>query len=440
MMEGMSEMSEVEKWLRALQGGGFDSSLARLYGKRPEVLEAQKKRYETLLKDFRSSFPGQREVDLFSAPGRTEVGGNHTDHNSGRVLAAAVDLDIVAAAAVTESGVITVRSEGHPTVEVNVEQLSPVRDERYTSTALVRGVAARFKEMGHRIGGFDAVLASRVPKGSGLSSSAAFEVLVGTVINHLYNGGRLDALQLAQIGQYSENVHFGKPCGLMDQTTSAVGGFVTIDFADQAKPVVRKINFDFAASGYRLVITNTGGDHTSLNEDYAALEHEMKDVARALGGQVLREFSGDKVLQNMKFLRTKVSDRAILRALHFYADDRRVADEVDALEKKDFGGFLRLVIESGYSSWMLCQNCYIPGDSRRQEIALALAVSERILKGRGAWRVHGGGFAGTIQAFVPEDKLPLYLQEMGGIFGPDACYELQVRSEGAMKIARVRES
>jgi len=420
--------------LETISSGAADGALAALYGSDPAGLSGRRRRYANLVERFGRLFPGGREVELFSAPGRTEVGGNHTDHNGGRVLAAAVDLDIVAAVAANDEGVIRVRSEEYPPVDVKVDRLAAVEEEKFTPSALVRGVCARMEELGYRIGGFDACTASSVPEGSGLSSSAAFEVLVATVLNHLYNDGGVDDITVAQVSQYAENNYFGKPCGLMDQTTCAVGGFVAIDFGDFENPVVEKVHFDFAASGFSLVIVNTGGSHADLHGDYIALEREMKDVARALGGSVLREFSREKVMDNIADLRAKVSDRAILRALHFYGDDQRVVDQVAALERGDFARFLELVVESGRSSWMLCQNCYSCDNVEEQGLAVALALSEDILRGRGAWRVHGGGFAGTIQAFVPGELVGRYVGKLQAVFGEGSCHELMVRPVGAIKM------
>jgi galactokinase len=427
-------MPEPTKTLEALHTEKADGVLRKLYGNKPAGLHRQRQRYADLVKKFTALFPGRDDVKLFSTPGRTEVGGNHTDHNAGRVLAAAVDLDAIAAVAKHDEGIIRVQSEGYPQSIINTGELSAVESERYTSSALIRGVCARMKQLGYSIGGFDACVTSDVLKGSGLSSSAAFEVLVATILNHLYNDGQIDDISVAQISQYAENNYFGKPCGLMDQTTCAVGGFVTIDFRDLKNPAVKKVGFDFAASGFSMVIVDTGGTHANLNEDYAALEHEMKEVARAFGGQVLREFSQEAVLNNIPYLRSKVNDRAILRAFHFYDDDRRVVDQVAALEKNDFNQFLSLVTESGYSSWMLCQNCYSHKNIEEQGISVALAVTERLLKGRGAWRVHGGGFAGTIQAFVPGDLLGRYMAHMQAIFGEDSCHELMIRPVGTTSV------
>jgi galactokinase len=420
-------MSEL---LHTLNTGKADNFLGELYGSDPGVVREQRQRYADLIERFSHLYPGKRDVELFSAPGRTEVGGNHTDHNAGRVLAAAVDLDIAAAVARNHADLIRVRSDAYPPVEVNIDELTAVKAERFTPAALVRGVCARMKQLGHTVGGFDACMTSNVPEGSGLSSSAAFEVLIATILNQLYNDSSVDDVTIAQIAQYSENEYFGKPCGLMDQTTSAVGGLVTIDFEDFENPVVKKVDFDFSSSGFSVVIVNTGASHADLHSEYIAMEQEMKAVARVLGGDVLRQFSRDKVLDNISHLRTQVGDRAILRALHFYGDDTRVVDQVEALEKGDFGEFLRLVTESGYSSWMLGQNCYSSSNVEEQGLSVALAVSEIILKGKGAWRVHGGGFAGTIQAFVPNDLLEQYVDQLQSVFGGGSCHRLMIRSTG----------
>ncbi len=427
-------MAPINQILDALKTGRADALLARLYGSKAGVIQNQTARYIRAVEEFRAAFPDRSDIELFSSPGRTEVGGNHTDHNAGRILAAAVDLDIIAVVARSSDPMIRIKSEGYSTDHVSLDVLTPLESEHYTSAALARGVCARFKSLGHKIGGFDAYATSTVPKGAGLSSSAAYEVLVAVIQNELYNASTLNPVLLAQISQFAENNFFNKPCGLMDQTTCSVGGFVTIDFKDFASPIVRKVDFDFAASGFSMVIVDTGGNHADLNEDYTALEHEMKEVARSFGGQVLREFSAEKVLQNLAYLRTRVNDRAVLRALHFYSDDQRVVDQVAALEHNNFQEFLRLIIDSGNSSWMLCQNCYSHKNIEQQGITVALAATENILKSKGAWRVHGGGFAGTIQAFVPNDLLATYVAAMNAIFGPAACTELMIRPAGAIRL------
>lgn len=307
-------------------------------------------------------------------------------------------------------------------------------EERYTSSALIRGISARLAALRYKIGGFRACLVSDVPKGSGLSSSAAYEVMIATILNHFYNQGAIDPVEIAVISQYAENIYFGKPSGLMDQTTCSVGGFVTIDFKDAAQPLVHKVDYDFSRSGYNLVIVETGGDHADLNDDYAALAGEMKSVAREMGGNVLRQTSKEQVLANLAHLRGKVNDRALLRAFHFFDDDQRVVDEVALLEAGQFEAFLKLVIASGRSSCLLNQNCYSTRNPTEQGISLALALSEVLLGDRGAWRVHGGGFAGTIQAFVPRDLASAYVEKMKGIFGQESVYPISIRAAGSIRV------
>ena len=424
-------MATAREIRTSLDKGSARDRLARLYGGTREAMDGQVSRYGLLLDSFAQAFPGSTDVSLFSAPGRTEVGGNHTDHNAGRVLAAAVDLDIIAAAARTADNTIVIQSEGYQPYTVSLDELDPKEAERFTAAAITRGLCARLQGQGRRIGGFRACVSSTVPRGSGLSSSAAFEVLVAAILNGLYNSGAIPPLEMAQAGQFAENAYFGKPCGLMDQAASAVGGFVAIDFGDPGRPLVRKIGFDFAASGYAALIVDTGASHADLNEDYASIAREMKDVARALGAEVLRERSRQAVLENLPRLRAEAGDRAVLRALHFYDENDRAERQAEALEKCRFDEFLRLVVESGRSSWMLCQNCYTASAVREQGIPLALSLSERILGQRGAWRVHGGGFAGTILAFVPHDLLPGYLRTMRGVFGEGSCRSLTIRQQGA---------
>jgi len=394
----------------------------------------QAQRYKNLITKYQAAF-GDGEIELFSAPGRTEIGGNHTDHNHGRVLAGAVNLDNVAVAAKNDSDVIRIESMGYPGFKIDLAITGPVESEKFTSAAMVRGICAGMKKEGFLSGGFNAVIDGGVPKGSGLSSSAAFEVLIGTIINHLFNSGRIDPVKIAQIGQYAENVFFGKPCGLMDQTASSVGGLVAIDFKDPKKPLITKVPFDFAATGYSLVITDTGGHHADLNDEYASLPVEMKSVARALGKEVLRQVTLEEVIRAIPSLREKTGDRAILRAIHFQGDNGRVVKQVEALQRNDFRAFLDLVIESGYSSFMYNQNIYPATSPGEQGVSLGLALSEMVLKGRGAWRVHGGGFAGTIQAFVPSDLQEKYISTLEHVFGSGACYKLSIRPAGAVKVA-----
>lgn len=425
-------MQKTDDMKRALCDGRVQPLFEELYG--PRQAQRQAQRYLALLDRFAGSF-AHEEAMMFSTPGRTEVGGNHTDHNAGRVLAASVGLDVLTLAAPNGEGVIRLRSEGYPDVTVALDTLEPVLAERYTSAALVRGVCARVRELGYKIGGFDAVSASTVLGGSGLSSSAAFEVNMVSVLNGLFNGGAIDDVCSAQIAQYAENVFFNKPCGLMDQTACAVGGFVSIDFNDPAHPLIEKVSFDFASAGHVMLITDTGGSHADLTEDYTALEHEMKAVAAVFGKDALRRIRKQDVLDNMAMLRQRVSDRAILRALHFFDDDARVPAMVQALRENRFETFKRLIIESGYSSWMLCQNNYSANRVEEQGISIACALSETLLKGKGAWRVHGGGFSGTIQAFVPESMAADYKKAMDAVFGADAAMDVFIRPRGTLALS-----
>jgi galactokinase len=427
-------VSELKEKLRGNIGR---QTIARLYGEAPDVIPWQVQRYDHLLEVFARNFPfaTHSNVALFSAPGRIEVGGNHTDHNNGRVLAAAINLDTIAVASPVPGDVVAVRSEGYaePFV-VDTKDLTPRTDEHGSSCALIRGVAARLRERGFRLGGFQACVTSEVGVGSGLSSSAAFEVLIGTTFNHFYNAGKIEPREIALAGRHAENKFFGKPSGLMDQMTSAVGGFVTIDFADPTDPVVRQVKFDLAAGGMSLVVTNTGGSHADLTPEYASVPREMQAVAKALGAETLRGVSAGQVIEQVSELRARLGDRAILRALHYFGDNDRVVAQVEALESGDLVRFLALVNESGRSSWMLLQNCYV-GGATEQGITLGLALSENVLHGRGAWRVHGGGFAGTILAVVPNDSLAIYTDRMEAAFGKGAAQVLHVRQTGATRIA-----
>jgi len=404
-----------------------------LYGNDPELLKEQSLRYTNLLNTF-VSFSGAAEPYFFSSPGRTEIGGNHTDHNLGRVLAGAVNLDNVAIAAKNNSNVVRIDSVGYPGFSVNLSELKPVKEELYSSAAIARGVAAKLKEKGFVIGGFDAVIDGRVPKGSGLSSSASFEVLIGAIFSNLFNDGTLDPIDNALTGQYAENHFFGKPCGLMDQTACSCGGLVTIDFEDPLNPVVRKIDFDFLSTGFDLIITDTGGSHDNLTPEYAAVFNEMKAVAEVFGLKVQRQLTIEKIIDSIPRLRESTGDRAILRAFHFHGDNNRVVRQVEALEKNDFSSFLSMVTESGYSSYMYNQNIYTVSNVHDQGVALGLVLSEFLLRGKGAWRVHGGGFAGTIQAFVPSELTSRYIETLEHAFGKGACHKLFIREKGSVKL------
>ena len=382
---------------------------------------------------FAAAFGGAAER-YFSAPGRTEVSGNHTDHQRGRVLAGAVNLDTVAAVRANGTNVIRVQSKGYPLCQVRLDALEPVADEINSTPALIRGVAARFAQLGCKVEGFDAYCESTVLPGSGLSSSAAFEVLIGTIINHLFFGGRVSQPEIAQIGQYAENVFFGKPCGLMDQTASAVGGLVTIDFADKERPDIRPVHFDFSTTGHALCIIDSRADHADLTDEYAAIPGELKALCAFFGKEVITEISEEEFYAAIPALREKYPDRAIMRAIHEYNENRRVPQQVACLEKGDFDGFLRLAKESGYSSWMYLQNVVPAGYVKQQAMAVALGLCEHYLQGRGAYRVHGGGFAGTVQAFVPFDLLESFRAGIDAALGEGACHVLSIRPQGGVEM------
>ncbi len=414
-----------------LDQGGLDASLAALYGD----VETARSRCAKALDGFRRTF-GAPAAALFSAPGRTELGGNHTDHQRGRVLAASVDLDILAAAAPNHSGVIRIQSEGYPLLTVDLGRREPLPEEENTSAALVRGVAARMAELGCPLekAGLDAWLTSSVPGGSGLSSSAAFEVLTGTMLNSLFWDDSRSPVELARIGQYAENVYFGKPCGLMDQMGSSVGGAVFIDFNDPADPVVKRVDYDFSKSGYALCIVDTGSSHGDLTDDYAAVTREMGAVAAHFGKAVLRDVSVTDFRAAIPALREECGDRAVLRAMHFYDDDRTANLEAAVLKNGDFDFFLTLVNQSGLSSALHLQNTWSVHDPRQQAIPLALAEAERLLDIR-AVRVHGGGFAGTIQAWVPVDDLEEFKTGMEALLGAGKCHVLHIRPQGGCVVA-----
>ena len=382
---------------------------------------------------FAAAFGGAAER-YFSAPGRTEVSGNHTDHQRGRVLAGAVNLDTVAAVRANGTNVIRVQSKGYPLCQVRLDALEPVADEINSTPALIRGVAARFAQLGCKVEGFDAYCESTVLPGSGLSSSAAFEVLIGTIINHLFFGGRVSQPEIAQIGQYAENVFFGKPCGLMDQTASAVGGLVTIDFADKERPDIRPVHFDFSTTGHALCIIDSRADHADLTDEYAAIPGELKELCGFFGKEVITQIPEEEFYAAIPALREKYPDRAIMRAIHEYNENRRVPQQVACLEQGDFDGFLRLAKESGYSSWMYLQNVVPAGYVKQQAMAVALGLCEHYLQGRGAYRVHGGGFAGTVQAFVPFDLLESFRAGIDAALGEGACHVLSIRPQGGVEM------
>ena len=375
-----------------------------------------------------------RESVIFSAPGRTEISGNHTDHQHGCVLAAAVNLETVAEVTLNGTNRICVRSEGYAPVVIDLKDLTVHEEEKNTTAALIRGVAAAFTQRGAKLQGFDAEVRSTVLPGSGLSSSAAFEVLIGTICNELFFDSRLSAVEIAQIGQYAENVYFGKPCGLMDQTASSVGGMVYIDFENPANPIVEKLDFDFAKAGHALCIIDSGADHADLTDEYAAIPGELKQVSAYFGREVLRDIPETDFFAALPDLRHRVPDRAILRAVHFYQENKRVQRQAQALREGDFDAFLRLVSESGRSSWMYLQNITPAGAIQHQDVAVALALCDTLLQGRGAYRVHGGGFAGTVQAFVPMDMLDAFKSGIERVLGEGKCHVLSIRPQGGIRV------
>lgn len=398
-----------------------------------DKISFQQERYSSAAKSFSEIFSFNSER-FFSAPGRTEVGGNHTDHNYGKVLAAGVSLDVIAAVSQSDDDIIEVKSEGFEKDTVDVSKLEPCESEKNTSAALIRGVCRGFADRGYKIGGFKAYTTSNVLKGSGLSSSAAFEVLIGTILNSLYNDGKVTAVEIAQIAQFAENEFFGKPSGLMDQMASSVGSFITIDFENPNEPIINKLDFDFKSSGHSLCIVDTKGNHADLTPEYAAIPAEMKSVAELFGKKVLREVSKSEILDNISLVREKCGDRALLRALHFADDNQRVDAEAKALNNGDFGAFLKEINASGNSSYKYLQNIYANKSPSEQGLSVGLYIAESVLNGSGACRVHGGGFAGTIQSFVPNDKLEDFISAMDKAFGEGACHVLTVRPYGGVEV------
>lgn len=419
-----------------LKTGGYDRSLKKLYVS--DHLGRQAQRLVELVARYEACF-GPGKVALFSAPGRTELGGNHTDHQHGRVLAASVNVDMVACAAPNGTDQIRIHSDGFPDETISIDELMPKMEEVNTTSALIRGIGAAIKERGYGIGGFNAFVMSDVLPGSGLSSSAAYETLIGQIFNHLFCEDVLDAIEIAKVGQYAENVYFGKPCGLMDQIATSVGGVVAVDFADPKEPVVQEISFPFAECGHSLCIVDVGADHADLTHEYAAVPEEMTGVARLLGKEFLRDVPEALFFQNIAMIREELGDRAVLRAAHFYGDNKRAQMEADALRKGDFRGFCQLSRESGRSSFEYLQNVYPSGTPRNQAVSIALMLAEQVLGKQGAFRVHGGGFAGTIQAFVPNDMTQAFTSKMEQTFGPGMCHVLKIRPVGGVVLTKDQE-
>ena len=415
--------------------GGIDERITYVYG--ASALDAQKARYSKAIDEFAAIYGADREITLYSVAGRSELSGNHTDHNYGCVVAASIDLDIIAVASKREDSVIAIKSEGFPEDVVDFSKYNaPVESKFGTSESIIAGMVQGFLKDGYAVGGFDAYTTSNVLKGSGLSSSAAFEDMVGNILSHMYNNGGVDNVEIAKLAQYSENVFFGKPCGLMDQVACAVGGIVAIDFKDPKAPVINKVDFDVSAAGYNLCIVNTGGNHADLTDDYASVPAEMKSVAAYFGKAVLREVDENEFYANIAALRESVGDRAVLRALHFFGENKRVALQKAALEKGDLDAYFEQVIASGKSSFCYLQNVYTTKNLKEQGLSLALCLAEGYLADKkAAYRVHGGGFAGTIQAYVPMSDVEGFRTLMDGVFGEGKCIVLRIRPEGAVKIA-----
>ena len=419
---------------QALAGTTLDSRFCEIYGS--AALETQKARYLHAVEEFEKLYGADREAALYSVAGRSELSGNHTDHNHGCVIAASIDLDIIAVASPSAGSVIRVKSEGFPEDVVDFGVYNAPNPARYEkSDSLIAGMVAGFRKEGLEVGGFDAYTTSNVLKGSGISSSAAFEDMIGNILNYVYNDGKVSNVEIAKLAQYAENRFFGKPCGLMDQMACAVGGIIAIDFRDPSAPVIEQTDFDLSAAGYNLCIVNTGGNHADLTGDYASVPAEMKSVAAYFGKEVLRDTDENAVLAAIPALREKVGDRAILRALHFFAENRRVAAQKAALKAGDLDTFLANVIASGRSSFCYLQNVYTTKNVSEQGLSLALCLAERVLSDkRAAWRVHGGGFAGTIQAFVPTENVAEFRAVMDAAFGEGRCMVLRVRPEGALRV------
>lgn len=398
-------------------------------------LEQQKARYKAASESYKSCFESEgAHCRYFSAPGRTEVGGNHTDHNHGKVLAAAVNLDVIAVVEPTDDGIITFKSEGFEVSRIDTNDLEVKEEEKNTSSALIRGVAAGFKNSGYNVGGFKAYSTTNVLKGSGLSSSAAFEVLIGNILSSLYNNGGISSVKIAQIAQYAENVYFGKPSGLMDQMASSVGGFVAIDFKDVESPIIEQINVDFENFGHALCIIDTKGDHADLTADYASIPAEMKQVANFFSVDYLRQICREDIMLNIIQLRAELGDRAVLRSLHFFNENERVDKLSHALKSNDFPAFLEYIKASGDSSYKYLQNVFTVNDIKNQALGIGLNVSDDVLNGKGACRVHGGGFAGTIQAFVPVEMLKEFKMSLDKVFGNGACHVLRIRKVGGTEV------
>ena len=426
-------MQNIMSVRESLEQGSLDQKIREIYVDEQRV-PYNRERYIRAIDRFTELFPSEKEIEIYSAPGRSEVCGNHTDHQNGMVLATSINLDAIAIVAKAEEPVIRLVSGDFPMEEVDVADLSMKEEEQSTTTALIRGVAAGMKERGHKVGGFTAYITSDVLMGAGMSSSAAFESLIGTILSGLYNDMKVSSIEIAQIGQYAENIYFGKPCGLMDQMACSVGGMIFIDFKEKEHPEVRQVHTDFEKAGLSLCIVDTKGSHADLTPDYAAVPAEMNQVAQALGREHLREVPRETFFKEIPKLWEETSGRAVLRAIHFYEEEERVLRGVKSLEESDYPGFLSVIKASGDSSAKYLQNIYSPKDVDSQNVTVALAVSESILGENGVCRVHGGGFAGTIQAFVKNEAVAAYKEQIEAIYGDDSCHVLKVRLQGGIRV------
>ncbi len=425
-----------EQLKSALASGLYDSAFAYLYGNQDAAIHEARARYASALEGFLTYFGNQEELRLFSAPGRCEISGNHTDHQHGRVICCSVSMDIIAVCAPTQTGRIRLKSEGYDKIDdIDLSNLTPQDLEKERSASLIRGIAARMQELGYPIGGFDAYTVSSVPAASGISSSAAFELLVIAILDGLYGDGKMDLIERAKIGQYAENVFFGKPSGMLDQCGASIGNLFSLDFKDLKAPSLQQLDIDFAETGYVVVLSKTGSHHADLTDEYAAVPREMKQVAAYLGHEVLREVEEDEFIRKLPDLRAQVGDRALLRSMHFFEENRRVLRQIEALKQGDMQAFLEDVKGSGLSSWTLLQNVYVANKPHEQAVSLALAISQRLLsEGRGVCRIHGGGFSGTILAIMKEEAVSNYISGMEAVFGEGACTRMRVRPVGATEV------
>ncbi len=425
-------MTNTKQLIAKLENNEYQELLTDIYLDTDKI-SYQTQRYIAAIKRYEELY-GEDEVSIYSAPGRSEIGGNHTDHQHGEVLAASINNDAIAIVKPLDEPVVKVVSGKYPLLSIDINNIEKKDKEEGTTLALIKGVLFGMKDRGYHIGGFQAYITSDVLIGAGLSSSAAFETVIGTILSGLYNEMKVSPIEIAIIGQYAENVYFGKPCGLMDQMACSVGNLVHIDFNDPANPIVEKVEFDFSAQGYSLCITDTKGSHADLTADYAAVPKEMKEVAACLGKEVLGKTTKEELFANINTLRKKVNDRAVLRAIHYVEENTRVQKEVGALQSNDFTTFLTTVKASGDSSYKYLQNVYTNHDIAHQNVSIALAISDSVLGANGVSRVHGGGFAGTIQAFVKNDAVPEYKKAMDDVFGKDSCSILKIRKYGGMKV------